>query len=225
MKDKIKQAHLRRAKELYNDESIETPGSFEEYFQGQYVDEYSKSGGEKKNVNKATNDRYLAMLAQARGNERAETPGLLSEIQGGNKGPYPANKKEDDHLLEQIMKFLYSDKIQDSIFQMMKSAKKNLAELISQTAAGIAGRIIFEVRKRREVTEPVEKAVLRIATEELWTIARNFGLKKIPKQVVGNSLLVAQGMFDQLEKQLKGAPQPQQQQQPQQPPQGLLGGM
>lgn len=198
MKEKIMKAHLQRAKEKYDgpDEG------FQEYFKNEYVPQYvEEEKGQKKGVsNTQAIDKYAAMLAAARDNQEIpEQPGLLQAIQKPQKGPYPANSEEDDHLLEQLMKFIYLPKVRDSIFKMLKSAKKNLGQLIAQTAATAAAKIIFEARKHREVTEPTEEAILRICVEELWTITKNLGLKTIPKQIVESNYMVAQGMFDKME--------------------------
>lgn len=211
MDEQAKMAHLARAKENYDNPETDTPGSFEEYFAGQYVDEYGAES-KKQDPNSKKIDQYMAMLAKTREGESQEQPGLLSKVQNAQKGPYPMNKKEDDHLLQQILKFVYHDDIRKSIFQLLKSSPENLAQKISETAANLAAKLVIEMRKLRPVNEATEAVVIRIAIEELWTIARNMGLKKVPPRAVQGSFIMARKMFDQIEEQMgtRTAQQPQQ---------------
>ena len=88
--DNIKKAHLKRAKEIYEDPDKETPGEFEEYFANQYVEEYAKEEGD---INGKVIKRYLKMLQMARGGEIQPTQGLLGKVESEEKGPYPANRQ------------------------------------------------------------------------------------------------------------------------------------
>lgn len=206
MPENIKKAHIKRAMEQYNDEGKDTPGDFSEFFQNQYVKEYeeeSKTAKPKKDQNAAVIDRYESYLASSRKNVDQETPGLLSRVQTEDKGPYPANPEEDEHLVAQIMKFLHSEEIQDSIAKMLKTSKGNITESIAQIAANMALKLVYEIRKQRDVTDDGESAILTIIVEDLWTIARRMGMKRVPQEAVRNSVRVAGSIYNQMEEQMK----------------------
>ncbi len=218
MDERIKKAHLKRAREQYNDEGKETPGSFEEFFQGQYTDEYG-SENKKENPNSKVIKRYLGYLANTREGDRQEQPGLLGKVQTEGKGAYPANAEEDNHLLHQIMKFIHSEQIQGDIAKTLKTSPDNLTQVIAEISANIAAKLIFEVKKQRQVDDDAESAVLTIATEELFTMAKNMGMKKIAPDMVQNALRIGAGIYNQMEEGMKA----NQGQPPEQVPQ--LGGM
>lgn len=213
MPERIKRAHLARAKENFDNPETDTPGTFPEYFSGKYVEEYGKEsqkqeGGPSTKVIK----RYLSNLAGTREKDREERPGLLSKVQTEGKGSYPADAEEDKHLVHQIMKFIHSEEIQGNIAQLLKSSPDRLVSVIAETGSNLAAKLIFEIRKQREVTEEAESVILTIAIQELWMIARRMGMKNIDPDIVKNSIRVASKMYNQMEEQMKMA-----QQQPQQP--------
>jgi hypothetical protein len=223
-KEKIKKAHLKRALQMWEDPEQDTPGeSFEEFFQGGYVEGVSKSA-------KHPSDRvilgYEKRLAKTRKKDHQQEPGLLSRVQQDAKGPYPENPEEDRHLVLQLMKFIHSEGRHGDIVKMLKTAKDSIVKAISEIAANVAAKIIFEVRKQREVTEDTEGVVVQIVLEEIWTIAKNLGMKSVSPELVKNSYHVARGIFDQMEQQLKTRQQPQPTKAIEgQDPSGVPGGM
>jgi hypothetical protein len=218
MAENIKRAHLARAREMYENPETETPGTFEEFFSGQYVDEYGKENQKKKSGNRDAIDRYLGYLANTRGQDMQEEPGLLGRVQVKGKGPYPANQEEDRHLLHQVMKFVHGEEIQNSIGKLLESSPEGLVDVVASTAANVSAKLIHEIRKNREVAEETESSMVTIVAEELWTMAKNMGMKEITPELVTNSIRIAGNTYNQLEEQMKSA-----QQQPPEQVQGLEG--
>lgn len=207
-----KRAHLMRAKEKYDDESTDTPGSFEEFFSGQYVDEYGAESKKSpsRDVNKEVVDRYVGYLASTRANDDGGMPGLLGKVQSAEKMPFPENNKEDELLVAKILEAVHSEVIQNDIRKYLQSSPKNTVQAVSETAANVALKTATEIQKQREITDEAESAVLTIALEELWTMAANMGMKKVPPEVVDNSLTVAAGIYNKMDEGLNNQEQPQQ---------------
>lgn len=210
MEDKIKMMHLRKAKEAFDNPETDTPGTFEEFLQGQYSDEYEKSN-KKVNPNKKVVDRYRGYLAQSRPKETKEAPGLLGFVEKEGKGPYPANSEEDTHLIKNIMTFLHSDEMNKNIAKQLAGDSSKITESIAQVAANVALRLISEIRKQREVSDEGETAIVTIIAEDLWTVAKSLGMKRVPQEFVMNSVDVAGKIYNQLEEQMQTGQQEQMQ--------------
>lgn len=217
MPERVKKAHLRRAKEQYDDESTETPGSFEEFFTNQYAEEYGGSN-KKEDPNAKVIKRYMGYLAGARGSDEQEQPGVLGHVQTEGKGPYPANPDEDRDLVDTLMKSLHSEMILDSVYKQLKTSPGKTAEAISGISANFSLRAISEIRKQREITDEAETAIITMVTEDLWTVARVLGMKNVNPEFVENSTRVAAEMYNKMEDEMKMA-----QQRPQQPVEQLSG--
>lgn len=137
--------------------------------------------------------------------------------QQGRGNVYPANKKEVQQFITDLMQALYQEKQVDQLVGMLSQGKDN----ISETVGALAGQLVMTIVQRRQQQtgrKPHINLVIRglqMVIKNIAQIVETAGIGKLEQRDLQNASMVAGRM---VEKTMGGG---QQQQQPQQaPPQG-----
>jgi hypothetical protein len=147
---------------------------------------------------------------------------MFKEAEGSGQ-PYPATEEERDTLISQVLDLIHTEETSNSLVKFMKNAGESPIEPIAKMASQITAKTVksIENQTKRDVPGDTELAILSMATEELATIATQFGANFTP-EMIQNSVQIGAQMFNQMMGQMQEG-QRGQQEAPQNP--SALGGM
>ena len=145
---------------------------------------------------------------------------MFDEYGAPQKGPYPESEKEVEELVANVVKFVHSDAVSQSIVEALKGGQSKPIESIAYLAAPMAVKVVQTIEKDtgRDIPGETELGVLSIVVEELFTISANMGLQ-VSEDMVANAVQISTGLYNKLI-----SPQPQGPQGQPQQPQGQMQG-
>jgi len=127
--------------------------------------------------------------------------GILGE--GGNLSQraegYPASRGEKEELVTQVLTMLQSPQIGADIEKLLSGASGDqVMQKIATFASQVAMKVVSEIEGQKgDISDQVELAVVAMVSEELVTLAQQYGLKP-SEEMVANIVEIASSEYNRM---------------------------